>query len=314
MSLHGLAWQAATLALRGVEEEAKTLATRAQAALLDDHLEGALRSFLQLHELLVPAADAWVAAHAARVGSSGPPPLSSAAGLIELWQDLPDLDCERGSISEALLGHAAESGGDLDPDGDEDDELFALALDAPTLVRQAAWLQSRLRALPVPRSRYFRRLARRARGGLGDRARVVIQRGPTTVLERLPAPEQTPPSGSFTTYLGSFQHGDRLTLQWQNPLPGQVAILHAVGDEQDAELTVLVPEHESESAPRRHHEIIEVVGELLHLPGATHALVILWVPELVPPRWVQDVLARKALPPDARIWRYRYEVDAAAPQ
>jgi len=32
------------------------------------------------------------------------------------------------------------------------------------------------------------------------------------------------------------------------------------------------------------------------------------VPELVPPSWVQQVLVRQGLPPDARLWRYRYEV------
>ena len=174
MRLQGLAWQTAVQALRGVEEQARVLATRAQAALQDDHLEGALRSFMQLHELLVPVADGWVAAQAAAAaGGASPAPLSSAAGLIELWRDLPDLDCERAAVGEALLAHAAEADGD---DGD-DSELFALALDAATLARQAAWLQGRLRALPVPRSRYFRRLARRARGGLGDRARVQLQRG-----------------------------------------------------------------------------------------------------------------------------------------
>jgi hypothetical protein len=284
-------------ALRGVEEQAKTLTTRAQAALLDDHLEGALRSFLQVHELLVPIVDGWVAARS----PASSPPLSSAAGLLGLWLDLPDLDCERESIGEALLGHAAEA-------EDDGDGPFALALDGEVLGRQAAWLLDRLRALPVPRSRYFRRLARRARGGLGDRARVELQRGGRTVLERLPEPEPESLGRSFTTLLGSFEHGDRMTLQWQNPLPGQVAILHALGDEHDAELTVLCPEQESEAAPRRHHEVIEVVGELLHVPGAAHALLILWVPELVPPRWVQQVLARQGLPPDARLWRYRYEV------
>lgn len=298
---------AALEALRDLEEPAKTLATRAQAALLDEHLEGALRSFLQLHELLCPLADRWVAAQAAAAGlvltdGAGPLPLSSAAGLLGLWRELPDLDCERDSVSAALLRHAAH---EQDADGP-----YALALDAQQLAAQAAWLQERLRAEPAPRSRYFRRLARHARGGLGDRARVQVQRGTWTVLERLPEADSA--VADFTTSLGRFQHGDRLTLQWQNPLPGQVAILSAIGDEHDAELSVLVPQLDSESAPRRHHELIEVVGELAHVPGAGHALLILWVPELVPPRWVHEVLARRALPPEARIWRYLYEVTAAA--
>ena len=131
------------------------------------------------------------------------------------------------------------------------------------------------------------------------------------VLERLPEGDSET-AADLTTPLGHFQHGDRLTLQWQNPLPGQVAILSAVGDEHDAELTVLVPQLDSESGPRRHHELIEVVGELAHVPGAGHALLILWVPELVPPRWVHEVLARRALPPEARLWRYCYEVTPAA--
>ena len=295
-------------ALADLEEPAKTLATRAQAALLDDHLEGALRSFLQLHELLCPPADRWVAAQAAAAGlvltdGAGPLPLSSAAGLLGLWRELPDLDCERDSVSTALLRHAAR-----EQDGDGP---YALAVDAPQLAAQAAWLQERLRAEPPPRSRYFRRLARHARGGLGDRARVQVQRGTWTVLERLPEGDSET-AADLTTPLGRFQHGDRLTLQWQNPLPGQVAILSAVGDEHDAELTVLVPQLDSESGPRRHHELIEVVGELAHVPGAGHALLILWVPELVPPRWVHEVLARRALPPEARLWRYCYEVTPAA--
>jgi hypothetical protein len=299
---------AAAQALGDLEEPAKTLATRAQAALLDEHLEGALRSFLQLHALLCPAADRWVAARAAAAGlelgsDPGALPLSSAAGLLGLWRELPDLDCERESVSAALLRHAA-----AEQDGDGP---YALALEAPVLAEQAAWLQARLRAEPSPRSQYFRRLARRARGGLGDRARIQVQRGTWTVLERLPA--ATGAAADFTTPLGSFQHGDRLTLQWQNPLPGQVAVLAAVGDEHDAELTVLLPQLDSESGPRRHHEIIEVVGELSHVAGASHALLILWVPELVPPRWVQEVLVRRALPPEARVWRYHYEVTRAAP-
>ena len=76
---------------------------------------------------------------------------------------------------------------------------------------------------------------------------------------------------------------------------------------------MLLPQLDSESGPRRHHEIIEVVGELSHVAGASHALLILWVPELVPPRWVQEVLVRRALPPEARVWRYHYEVTRVAP-
>ena len=306
MSLSGDGGGAAVPALADLEEPAKTLATRAQAALLDEHLEGALRSFLQLHELLCPPADRWVAAQAAAAGlalTDGAGPLSSAAGLLGLWRELPDLNCERDSVSTALLRHAAHE--------QEGDGPYALAVDAQQLAAQSAWLQERLRAEPTPRSRYFRRLARHARGGLGDRARVQVQRASWTVLERLPEPDSEA-AADFTTCLGRFQHGDRLTLQWQNPLPGQVAILSAVGDEHDAELTVLVPQLDSESGPRRHHELIEVVGELAHVPGAGHALLILWVPELVPPRWVHEVLARRALPPEARLWRYCYEVTPAA--
>lgn len=300
-------------ALRGLEEQAKTLATRAQAALLDEHQEGALRSFQALHELLVPCIDAWVAAQLAAAppaGLAALPPLSSAAGLPGLWQELPDLDCERDSVGAALLQQAAQADGAADAEEGESDAAYALALDARTLATQVQMLQAQLRARPLPRSRYFRRLIRTAHGGLGDRARVQVQRGAVTVMERLPAADP-PAAPDFTTPLGRFQQGDRLTLQWQNPLPGQVAVLHAVGDEHDAELTVLVPQLDSESGPRRHHEIIEVVGELAHVPGAEHSLIILWVPELVPPLWISEVLARRRLPPEARAWRYRYEVAAA---
>jgi hypothetical protein len=310
--LHGAAFAAAAQALREVEEQAKTLATRAQAAQLDDHPEGALRSFLQLHELVVPVADRWVATQLPADTASS---LSSAAGLLELWRELPDLDCERHVVTEALLWHAAQAGqGSASESESEDEGPLSLVLSAEALAGQAAWLGEQLRALPVPRSRYFRRLVRSARGGLGDRARVQVQRGALTVLERLP--DSGPPGSvdghTCTTALGRFAHGDRMTLQWQNPLPGQVAILHAAGDEHDAELTVLVPELDSEAAPRRYHEVIEVVGELSHVPGSGHALIILWVPELVPPRWVLDVLARRGLPPEARLWRYTYDVEAPA--
>ncbi len=298
---------AAAQALGDLEEPAKTLATRAQAALLDEHLEGALRSFLQLHALLCPAADRWVAARAAAAGlelggDPGALPLSSAAGLLGLWRELPDLDCERESVSAALLRHAA-----AEQDGDGP---YALALEAPVLAEQAAWLQARLRApsrAPLAAGGSPGAPRWPGRPGRGSR----VQRGTWTVLERLPAAAGA--AADFTTPLGSFQHGDRLTLQWQNPLPGQVAVLAAVGDEHDAELTVLLPQLDSESGPRRHHEIIEVVGELSHVAGASHALLILWVPELVPPRWVQEVLVRRALPPEARVWRYHYEVTRAAP-
>lgn len=308
----------AVQALRDLDEQARTLATRAQAALLDEHKEGALRSLKALHELLIPRADAWVAAQLPGPGheeaQAGPDvllPLSSAAGLPGLWRELPDLDCNRDSIIEVLLQQAAQADG---PAGVGED-AYALALDAQTLGRQVGELQEQLRTEPLPRSQYFRRLARRARGGLGDRARVQIQRGAMTVFERLPDEnaDSTRLARDFTTSLGDFQAGDRLTLQWQNPLPGQVAVLHAVGDEHQAELSVLVPQLESESVPRRHHEIIEVVGELAYIPAAGHALLILWVPELVPPRWVSEVLLRHSLPPDARVWRYRYEVAAAPP-
>lgn len=305
----------AVQALRDLEEQAQTLATRAQAALLDEHKDGALRSFQALHELLIPRADAWVAAQVAGLEGDKeqavPELLSSATGLLGLWRELPDLDCNRDSVIEALLRQAAQADG-VEEAGVEAG-TYALALDAETLARQVKELQEQLRAEPLPRSHYFRRLARRARGGLGDRARVQVQRGALTVLERLPAPDSTAPAHDFTTALGEFQAGDRLTLQWQNPLPGQVAVLHAVGDEQRAELSVLIPQLESESVPRRHHEIIEVVGELSHVPAAFHSLLILWVPELVPPRWVSEVLLRHSLPPDARVWRYRYEVAAAPP-
>lgn len=303
----------AVQALRDLDEPARVLATRVQAALLDEHKEGALRSFQALHELLIPRADAWAAAQATGLGraeeETGPELLSSAIGLLGLWRELPDLDCNRDSVILALLHKAAQADGPEDAGA----RVYAPALDAETLARQVTELQEQLRAEPLPRSHYFRRLARRARGGLGDRARVQVQRGPLTILERLPAPDSAPPAPDFTTALGEFQAGDRLTLQWQNPLPGQVAVLHAVGDEQQAELSVLVPQLESESVPRRHHEIIEVVGELAHIAGAFHALLILWVPELVPPRWVSEVLVRHSLPPDARVWRYRYEVAAAPP-
>jgi hypothetical protein len=308
----------AAAALRGVEEQAKILAIRTQAAQLDEHFEGARRSFLQLHALLVPAVDRQLAGVAAQLAEAADAPaaspLSSAAGLLGLWQELPDLDCERHAVGEALLWHAAQADDDpaLAGEGDAEGRL-SLVLTDEQLAQQAAWLSDRLRALPLPRSRYFRRLARSARGGLGDRARVQIQRGPLTVLEHLPTPHsgEARESRTLTTVLGRFVHGDRLTLQWQNPLPGQVAVLHAVGDEHDAELRVLLPQLDSEAAPRRYHEVVEIVGELSHVPGSEHALIVVWVPELVPPRWVLDVLERQGLPPEARLWRYAYEVAAA---
>lgn len=284
------------------EEAGRDLLVRAQAALLDQHPAGARRSLLELHDLLVPFLDRALG----QTGKEGP---SSRAGMLGLYRELPDIDAERESLPELLLRHAAAL------------EVEAPESGLPELDREA--LRALLEREPAPRSLWWRRLCRGAAGPLGDRARVQVQRGDQVILERLPAaegrvagadgpdysPRGLPLPSSWRTELLPLRHGDRLTLQLLLPLPGRLAVLHALSDETEeaAELALLLPQQPGEEAPRRALETVELVGEVETAAG-THALVPIWVPELLPAAWAEQALSRRRLPPQARPWFYRYRV------
>jgi hypothetical protein len=273
-----------------LEDQARDLLCRVQAALADEHRAGALRGLKALHELVVPELDRRLHAVMGRAAEAA---LSSGVGLIGLWDELLDLDVERAVVAELLIRHAA---------GFEGEE------DAEDAARQWAGLEARLSGRPMPVRRWWRRMCLQAAGPFGDRARVLVQRGAVVVLDRPPSPAE---SGWRETDLGTLQTGDRLTLQVQAPLPGRLGVLHGVGDGAEAEMEVLFPLMPAEEAPRRALEVVEVAGEVAAVPGAREqSLVVLWAPELVPPSWVYLGLARGRLLPEVRVWRYRYEITA----
>ncbi len=294
-----------------VAEQARDCVARAQAALLDEHDSGALRQILCLHDLLVPPLDAWVRSQAAKSGQDDGQAvaMSAALGLFGLWNELPDIDVERESIEELLVFHAAHVDSSFFPDGQ-----------GTALVPEQ--LEAALRKLPRPRSRFWRRLARRASGSLGDRGYITVQRGSTVVLERPPALSGSEPaaaesgneeSSDYCSDLGELRAGDRLTLRFAMPLPGQLAVLHAAGDGYEAELALLLPQSVSEAVVRRHQEIVEVAGEIFAVPHCPeHGLCVLWGPELLPPSWGREVVLRRQVPPQARVFLYRYTVPPPA--
>lgn len=286
-----------------VAELARDLVARAQAALSDQHRSGAERQLLQLYDIAVPPLDDWALSKSADAHSVAP-------ALVDLWYELPDVDAERESVEELLLWNA----------GHRDESVLPPAAMAPAQseserASQRDWLQRALREAPEPRSSWWRRLIRRAQGPLGDCAQITLQRGNTIVLERSPAPNGSSVDPEATTALGPFQTGDRLTLRWQVALPGRVLILHAVGDEESADLDQLLPAPESDSrsegVPRRSQEIVELVGELTEArsrTGTQHSLLLIWGPEMLPGTWGQDVLTRRCVPVGSRVWRYSYSV------
>jgi hypothetical protein len=306
------------------EEAAKNLVAQAQAALADDHVGGVLRAVLALHAEVIPALDRFATGELAARGEDPASGLSAVLGLVALWDELADIDAERESVVELILRRTASAEAPAsDPPGDTPGEpVLALALTDEQIEAQAAWLRDELRGRGLPRSRWWWRLFRRARGGTADRARITVRRGPLTVFEREPPDGPTVPGdgepAELTTHLGRFRAGDRLTLQFQVPLPGHLVVLHAVGDPYTAELDLLLPQSEEEAVTRRQHEIVEVVGELScttagAAAGAEHSLIVLWAPEVMPSRFALDVLERRRVPPDARLWRYTYSVEPAAP-
>ena len=287
---------------RPSEEAARDWLAQAQAAALDEQPGAALRALGRLHELLVPLLDSLLPANE----EGG---LSSGTGFLGLYRELPDLDFEREPPGALLLFYAASA------DEPEEDAPLGPARDEAARAAQWAWLEERLRREEVPRPSWWRRLARGAAGGLGDRARLQVQRGATVVLERLPPPPDEAEAaledgpGLFETDVGELQRGDRLTLQLPAPLPGRIAVLHGAGGVAEAELEVLLPASAAEEAPRRAQEVVEVSGEVAPVEGAEEqCLVVLWAPELLPAAWYRQVAARRRLPPDARLWRYRYRV------
>lgn len=288
-----------------VAEEARDLVARAQAALGDAHRLGAERQLVQLYDVIVPPLDDWALCKSADAHSVLP-------ALLELWQELPDIDPERESIEELLLWNAGHS---------DESALPAIATSpAQSEAERAAqrdWLTRALHEASSPRSSWWRRLIRRAQGPLGDCAQITLQRGNTIVLERPPSPSESPRNALATTELGTFQAADRLTLRWQVAVPGRVLILHAVGDEQNADLDQLLPTPESdaqsEGVPRRAQEVVELVGELAETSqtaGRQHSLLLIWGPEMLPGTWGHDVLSRRCVPVGSRVWRYSYSVSS----
>jgi len=295
----GARWRA--VAPSQTAEAARDAVSRAQAALSDDHRKGAERQLLGLLDELVPAIDSWAARAAGAVEER---PLSAAAGIVGMWGELCDIDVERESMEELLIWHAAHA-----------DAALAAALSGCTSAAELAdGVAASMAAAPLPRPDWWRRLARRAPSGLGDRGHLSVQRGSAIVLERPPPAEAegvTSAAGDYSTNLGELVHGDRLTLRWPLPMPGQVAVLHAAAGEAagEASLSVLLPEDPSEMLSRRAGEVVEVVGEVARVSeGPEHGLVVLWGPELLPPTWAHDAVRRGRLPPDVRPWLYRYRV------
>jgi hypothetical protein len=283
-----------------IAEAARDAVAAAQAALLDDHRRGAERQLLRLYELLVAPLDDWMRR---RIGEADDGAvMSSAAGLLGLWEEILDVDVERESIEELLVFYA----GRVDP--------ATPAAQATT----AADVESLLARAPRPEARFFRRLERRAAGSLGDRGHITVQRGAQLVLERAPAmPDGEAPFAepSWSCEIGDFIDGDRLILRWSVPLPGQVAVLHAAfsSDASEPELSLLLPQDSGEAVVRRHGEVVEVIGEVSALSQRPfHALIVLWAPELLPPSWAGEVALRRRVPPDARLFVYRYTVRPAA--
>lgn len=292
-----------------------------------------VRAFVELHGLLVPAMDELL--QTCGPGAPSPEAVSAGVGLLGVWDALLDLDPERENPLELLWLYATRVA----------DTLLSVApavAPPPRLLHpeglapdpaQAEWLQKTLSERAWPRSLWWRRLTQRARGPLGDRARVVVERpsgglsgAVSRVLEHLPT--FVDDTEDWSSDLGLLQSGDQLTLEVQVPLPGQLAVLHAVGDDQHAEIEVVLPEHVSEWVVRRHLEVVQLCGQIACLPPpgppdtaegqpqaqasqpvAMHALIPVWVPEVMPPTWVADLSRRKSVPPEARVWQYRYQVN-----
>lgn len=304
----GSAWPRA--AFSDLDEPARDAAARTLAALSDGHLERAFRHYGELHELVVPRLDA---ATAQRLKESEPDAraVSAVVGLVGLWRELPDIDLDRESIVEIIALHAAR-------DEVPEDERTLLTVADSRREAQREWLLEVLRAEGVPVSHWWRRLLRTSKGGLGDRATVQVRRGPLVIAEREP-PEQPAPllqrrelevaAMESGTDLGIWKSGDRLSLRWHVDAPGRIAVLHAAVSGSQAELSIVLPAAEAELSPRRIGELVEVEGLIESVPGTTeHAMVVVWLPEVVPAHYLRDILVRRRLPPESRVWLYRYRV------
>lgn len=284
--------------LARLEEPARDLAARAQSACDEGQRGAMLRAFAELHALLIPAIDALVEKQST---------VSACLGLLGLWDELPDIDVERESILELVAMHAASSDSPSTlpiPEG--------LATEVVVMAAQQLWLQQSLADRAIPQRQWWRRLTRRAHGSLGDRARLTVERASVVIFEHLPDPNAPSPQ-TATTSIGELRTGDRISLAVQVPLPGQLAIVHATGDSQHANLDIVLPETVSEAVVRRHLEVVELHGELAaHKLAdgqwAEQALIVVWVPEVTPPSWIVDMRLRHGVPPASRVWRYLYRV------
>lgn len=291
-------------------QDARDALAQAQAALADGERGAVMRALRRLHAALVPSLDQLLAAR----GGEGAP-CSSGVGLLGLFEELPDIDCERDALAEPLLRHAARAlegmaaadGADALPPLLDDDQRDDRSAAQRAIETQWAALAAHLGEAPLPRSRWWRRL-RRGGAPLPDDARVLAQRGDQFLWERV-GPGEAEADADAESDLGALCAGDRLTLQVPVLVPGRVAVLAAVGDEAESELTVLLPQSRAEDAQRRRGEVVEVIGEVAPAEGAPEqALVVLWVPELVPEGFAARVAAQRRLPPGARLRRYRYRV------
>lgn len=304
--------------LGGLLEPARDLVARAQTACESEQRGAMLRAFVELHSLCVPPLDALIEQRGTALRSADPseqepvgrsPDVASSAclGLLGLWDELLDVDIERENLLELLALHSANSESPSEPACPE-----GLATTEVNIVAQRAWLERVLSGRDLPQRQWWRRLTRRARGPLGNRARLTVERQALRVVEHLPELD-APPTQDATTFVGELRAGDRLSLAVQVPLPGQLAVLHASGSAQIARLDMVLPETVSEEVVRRQHEIVELSGELATERNpdssiAEQSLVVVWVPEVMPPSWMVDMLLRQGVPPEARVWRYLYRV------
>lgn len=290
-------------------EQAKDVLLRAQAAQIDGHLDGMVRQFECLYDLLVPPLDAFVGEQTDEAGSV-------CAGLCVLWEDLLGIDVERDNPEDLLIEAATWIEYDHHPPVAGARPTTQAERDA-----QIAWLGQTLQKLGVRQSGLWRRLMPPQREGLHDCAHIQVIRGGNLCFERAPLWQATDPhvlsaatdlrvaERRFSTHLAPLRGGDRLTLRWEMPLEGRAALLHTTECAEDSAVSVLLPLSATEAAVRRQGELVELCGELEALaPNTLQSVVLIWGPEQLPPSFGDEVVARQRIPPVCRAWRYCFHV------